>query len=545
MRNRMLGSATKSLWLLLGGALVFLLIGCANVANLLLARGSSRKREIAIRIAIGASNGQIIRQLLLESCLLASTGGLCGYALTAIAWKVLPTLAPVNIPRLGTAHADWMVFVFAFSVALLCGVLFGMAPALRAAFTPTVHLRDSQATALGTRRDRLRSSLVSSEVALAIALVVIGAQLTGKFIELLRIDPGFDADHVVASVILSTGERHLTHEQWGLAYIRFLSAVRAIPGVTGVGTVNALPFSGENDGAFLAVTQSQIMQPSSQLVAEVDTVSADYLPTMGSRLLKGRWFASDDMKGSSTTAIISGAVAKDLWPGQDALGQRLCINCTPEKPNNWKQVVGVVSNMHHRSMDGPPPESVYLAAGALEEAVFLVARTDRPVAGLERAIRRAIASVDPNQPVFISTTMRALVSDWLGDRRFIMALLAVTAVLALLMAAAGVYGVVSYTTSQRTQEIGMRIALGASRGKVHVLIFRQGFAAVVLGGFIGIGLTAALLRVLKGITPGLGSNDVTTFCFAIGLVWAAAACACWIPARRAAKMDPMVALRYE
>jgi len=196
-------------------------------------------------------------------------------------------------------------------------------------------------------------------------------------------------------------------------------------------------------------------------------------------------------------------------------------------------------------MDGPPPESVYLAAGALEEAVFLVARTDRPVAGLERAIRRAIASVDPNQPVFISTTMRALVSDWLGDRRFIMALLAVTAVLALLMAAAGVYGVVSYTTSQRTQEIGMRIALGASRGKVHVLIFRQGFAAVVLGVFIGIGLTAALLRVLKGITPGLGSNDVTTFCFAIGLVWAAAACACWIPARRAAKMDPMVALRYE
>ena len=545
MRNRMLGSATKSLWLLLGAAFVFLLIGCANVANLLLARGSSRKREIAIRIAVGASNGQIIRQLILESCLLASFGGLCGYVLTAIGWKALPTIAPENIPRLGTAHADWLVLVFALTVALLCGVLFGMAPALRAAFTPTVSLRDSHATALGTRRDGLRSSLVISEVALAIALVVIGAQLTGKFIELLRSDPGFDADHVVASVILSTGERHLTPEQWALTYSQFLSAVRAIPGVTGVGTVNALPFSGENDGAFLAVTDSQIAQPNSQPVAEVDTVSADYLPTLGVRLLKGRWFASDDMKKSSTAAIVNDAAVKYLWPSQNPIGQRICVNCTPEKPNNWKQVVGVVSNVRHRSMDGPPPGSVYLAAGAMEQAVFLVARTDRPVAGLERAIRRAIASVDPNQPVFISTTMRSLISDWLADRRFIMVLLAATAVLALLMAAAGVYGVVSYTTSRRTQEIGVRIALGASRGNVHRLIFWQGFGSVFAGVVIGTGLILILLRVLRSVVTDLEMSDGNALAVSIALVSLAAALACWLPARRAARVDPMVALRYE
>lgn len=546
MRDRMLGSAAKSLWLLFGAACVFLLIGCANVANLLLARGTTRQREIAIRFAVGASKREIIRQLLIESCVLALLGGISGYVLTAIAWKVLPALAPVDIPRLAAARADWHVFVFALGLAVLNGILFGIAPALRASVSSPNIIRESRSDLTAGKRDRLRTLLVVSEVGLAITLVVFGAEFAGGFIELLRTDPGFDADHLIASVILSPNERHVTREQWGLAYARFLSAVRAIPGVTGVGTVNALPFSGENDGAFLAVTDSQILQPNPQLVAEVDTVSADYLPTLGVRLLKGRWFGSDDMKQSSTAAIVSDAAAKDLWPAQNPIGQRLCVNCTPEKPNNWKQVVGVVSNVRHRSMDGPPPGSVYLAAGALEQAVFLVARTDRPVAGLERAIRRAIASVDPNQPVFLSASMRDLINDSIADRRFIMALLAATALLALLMAAAGVYGVVAYTTSRRTQEIGVRIALGATRGKVHLLVFRQGFSSVVVGLAAGVGLTLALLRVLQGVIPGLGSSDAAgMFGIAVGLVSIAAATACWLPARRATKVDPMVALRYE
>ena len=545
LRDRMLGGAAKSLWLLLGAASVFLLIGCANVANLLLAQVNTRKREMAIRIAVGASNGHILRQLLLESCILASIGGVGGYVLTAIAWKGLPALAPVNIPRLGATHADWLVFIFACAVALVCGLVFGMAPALRFAFALPVSICDAQAAAPGARRDSLRTSLVISEVALTITLVVIGAQLTDKFIELLRTDPGFDADRVVASVIVPSRERHITPQQRGVVYQHFLEAARAIPGVVSAGTVDALPFSGENFGGLVATTGAQAAQPNSQVLAEVDDVSNDYLQTMGVRLLQGRWFNAGDMSQSNTAAIISDAAARQLWPGDDPIGKRICVNCTTGKASNWKQVVGVVSTVRHSSMDGLPALNVYLSAGALEKAVFLIVRTNRPTVGLDHAIRGAIASVDPNQPVFYTASMRSLIGDWLADRRFIMSLLAATALLALLMAAAGVYGVVSYTTSQRTQEIGIRIVLGASRGKVHILIFRQAFAAVILGLMIGLGLTAALLRVLRGITPGLGSNYAMTFGIAIGLVSVAAASACYLPARRAAKVDPMVALRYE
>jgi len=543
LRDRMLGSATKSLWLLLGAACVFLLVGCANVANLLLARGMARQREIAIRIAVGAGNGHILRQLLTESCVLALVGGIGGYLLTAAAWKVLPALAPASIPRLAAARADWPVLVFALVVAVLNGALFGMAPALRAAFTPPSAARESHAGVVAGKRDRLRSSLVISEVALAITLVVIGAQLTGKFIELLRTDPGFDADHIVASVVAPL--RQGSHERWGLAYQRFLDAVRSIPGVTSAGTVDALPFSGENFGGFIASTDAQAVRPNTQVVAEIDDVSDDYLQTMGVHLIQGRWFDAGDMTESSTTAIISDDAARRLWPGQDPIGKRICIDCTPEKPSNWKQVVGVVSTVRHRSMDGAPDLNVYLSAGAMEKAIFLVVRTDHPVAAFDSAIRRAIAAVDPNQPVFITASMRAFISDSIADRRFIMILLAITAALALLMSAAGVYGVVSYATSRRTQEIGLRMALGASRDNVQGLIFRQGFAAVFAGLLIGIGLVIVLLRVLRGIVAGLEASNATTLVISVAVVSLAAAIACWLPARRAAKVDPMVALRYE
>jgi putative ABC transport system permease protein len=543
LRERMLGSAAKSLWLLLGAACVFLLIGCANVANLLLARGVARQREIAIRIAVGARNRDVLRQLLTESCVLALLGGIGGYALTAAAWKALPALAPVSIPRLAAARADWPVLLFALAVAMLNGILFGMAPALRAAFTHPSTIRESRAGVVAGKHDRLRSSSVISEVALAVTLVVIGAQLTGKFIELLRTDPGFDADHLVAAVVAPLRQR--THERWRLAYQRFLDAVRAIPGVTNAGTVDALPFSGENLGGFIATTDAQAMQPSTQVVAEIDDVSDDYLQTMGVHMTQGRWFNACDMRESSTAAIISDAAARRLWPGQSPIGKRICVDCTPEKPNNWKQVVGVVSTVRHRSMDGAPDLNVYLSAGALEKAIFLVVRTDRAVAGFDNAIRRAIAAVDPNQPVFITASMRTFISDSIADRRFIMILLAITAALALLMSAAGVYGVVSYATARRTQEIGLRMALGASRGNVHRLIFRQGFTAVFAGLVIGIGLTMVLLRVLRGMVAGLEVSNGATLLISITVVALAVVIACWLPARRAAKVDPMVALRYE
>lgn len=547
LRDRMLGNAGKSLWLLMGASFMFLLIGCANVANLLMARGVARQREIAIRMALGAGKGRVVRQLLMESCLLAVLGGISGYALTGIAWKVLPVIAPRNIPRLAATTADWQVLAFSLSIAVLTGLFFGMVPALRARSIPAIAARDCRPLGgVFGKRDRTRGSLVLAEVAITVTLVIIGGQLLSKFSELLRTDLGFDADHILASVVLPSPLRYRTPRQKREIYRRFLDAIREIPGVEGAGAVDALPFSGENHGGLITNKADAAIKPEAQVTAEIDVISSGYLQTMGSHLLEGRWFNAKEMDEADNAAIISEDAAALFWPDTDAIGKRICVNCTPEKPNNWKQVVGVVSSMRHRSIDGTQSLiSVYLAGGALEDAAFVVVRTSRPASDVEKAIRIAIASVDPNQPVFLTAPMRALVADSVADRRFIMALLAATAFLALIISVAGVYGVVSYSTSRRTQEIGVRMALGARRGNVQLLIFRQGFVVVVAGLLTGCLATLALLRVLRGVTPGLGLESWTQFLIPMLVVCVSAAMACWIPARRAAKVDPMVALRYE
>ena len=544
--DRTVGSARKSLWLLMAAASLFLLIGCANVANLLLARGLVRQREISIRFAVGAGRGRIVGQFLTESCVLALLGGLGGYVLTAAAWKVLPAIAPVSIPRLAAARADWSVLGFALAVAIFNGLLFGMAPALRAGLTRASANGDFGTRGIVTgRRDRLLGSLVIAEVAITVALVVVGGQFMGRFIELLRTDPGFQADHLLASVVLPSPDRYRTPEQRGLIYRRFVDAVRALPGVESVGTVDALPFSGENHGGLIASTAAQVMQPNTQVPAEVDIVSAGYLQTLGVRLLEGRWLREDEMKTSSDTVLMNDVAAAKFWPGTSAIGKQICIYCTPENPRNWKRVVGVVTSVRHAAIDEHRPFSLYLAAGAMEHAQFLVVKTAQPADSLEKAVRIAIAGVDPNQPVFLSVSMRSLIADSLADRRFIASLLAVTAFLALVMSAAGVYGVVSYTTSRRTLEIGVRMALGATRNHVQVLVFRQGFLAVAAGLTIGLAATMGLMSVLRRVVVGLGAAHWLQILVSVSIVSFAAAIACWVPARRATKIDPMSALRSE
>jgi predicted permease len=539
LRDRTVGSATQALFFLMAAAVMFLLIGCANVANLLLARGLSRQREIAIRIAIGAGQRRIVRQLLTESCVLAGVGGIGGYILTVVAWKLLPAVAPVSIPRLAAARADWQVFAFALAIALLNGVLFGMMPALRSGRTSATSAQDLRAYAgIAGGRDRIRGVLVTIEVALAVSLVVIGGQLLASFVGLLRTDPGFDAKHVLASVIIPAGDRYHTPEQHGLLFRRILDAVRVLPGVESAGTIDALPFSGENHGGLVSSGELQT-------AAEVDVVSAGYLQTMGVRLTEGRWFVDDDMKESGDGVILNNIAASHLWPGTSAVGKRICVDCSPEEPNKWKRVLGVVSSIRHAAMDEPEGASIYLAASALENAAFLVVRSDRPTAEMERAIRQSIAQVDPNQPVFLSASMQTLIGDSLADRRFIMGLLAVTGCLALAMAAAGVYGVASYVTSRRTQEIGVRMALGATRSNVEALIFRQGFLSAAAGLGIGLGSTLVFMKMAGGVLPGLNYGNFGHIGLEVGFVSLTAVIACWLPARRAAKIDPMAALRQE
>lgn len=544
LRDRVAGPGGKGLLLSMAAAVLFMLIGCANVANLLLARGLARQREIAVRLAIGAAYSRIVRQLLTESCVLAALGGLGGYVLTAAAWKILPAVAPVSIPRLAAARADTTVFVFALALAIVNGILFGIAPALRMAGWNRVAAWSgfgSRGAASG-KHDRVRSSLIAAEVALSALLVVTGGQVLGNFMRLVAAGPGFDADRILASVVLPAPERYKNPEQRGLFYRRILDAVRALPGVESAGTVDALPFSGENHGGFVSAGDSAAAQP---LVAEIDVAGGEYLQTMGVRLVEGRWFREEEMSPSNDAAIVNTFVARHLWPEGNAVGQRVCVYCTPENPRNWKRVIGVASSASHAALGEPEKGNVYLAAGAMEKSVFLVVRTERAKGEMEKAVRRAIAGIDPNQPVFLSASMRSLIADSVADRRFIMMLLACTGCLALMMSAAGVYGVISYATSCRTQEIGVRMAVGATPGNVFSLIFRQGFLTVAIGLALGLGAALVSMRFLQSRLPGLEPGHPASIWIAAALVTTTAGIACWIPARRATRTDPISALRQE
>ena len=536
LRDRTLGFARTGLPILLAAALVFLLIGCANVANLLLARTYSRQREIALRIALGAGRARIVRQLVTESCLLGLAGGLAGYALTVLAWKLLPAVAPMTIPRLAAAHPDWTVFTFTLALSVVNSLIFGIAPALGSARgDPALALRESGSRgSIGAPRNRLRSVLVVGEVALAVTLVIIGGLLTGSFARLIRADPGFDAGHVLASIIIAAGDQYRTPAAHGLLFRRIVDAVRALPGVESAATVDALPFSGENHGGTI---QTDLFAP--EHLAEIDRVSSDYPQTMGVRLVAGRWLREDDMAADRDTALINDVAAAQLWPGQDALGKRFCL-CFDLRSPVWKRVVGITRSTRHSGLDSPPGAEVYFASGAFEAAEFLVVHTTRPSDDLAKTVRQAVAAVDPKQPVFLSASMSRLIGDSIADRRFILTLLAITGCLALLLAAAGVYGVISYTTSLRTQEIGVRMALGATPVHVQVLIFRHGMFLAGAGVVIGLFTALVLVRTLS-----LASADPALIALAVLLVIITAALACFIPARRAIHIDPMLALRQE
>jgi len=368
-------------------------------------------------------------------------------------------------------------------------------------------------------------------------------------LKLAGADPGFQADRILASVVLPAPERYPDPAQRALFYQRILDSVRSLTGVESAGTVDALPFSGENHGGMVSNSEATAAQTGSQLIAEIDVVGGDYLQTMGVLLLEGRWFRDEEMSESSDAVIVSDFTARRLWPAASAVGRRVCVFCTPENPRNWKRVIGVVSGMDHAALNEPAKGNVYLAAGAMRSAVFLVVRTrensEASHKHLEQQIRRAIAAIDPHQPVFLSASMRALVADSVADRKFIATLLGITGWLALLMAAAGVYAVISYTTSRRTPEIGIRVALGATPANVHLLIFRQGFGAVAVGLTVGFCGVLPVMHGLRGFLTGLETRNAIYLWIAILLVTLAAGIACWIPARRAARVDPMRALRQE
>ena len=545
LKERWLGTAQTGLALLMAASAVFLLIGCANVANLLLARAAGRARETAVRLALGANRARLAREFLGEACVLGLIGGAGGWALAALAWRVLPAVAPHSIPRLATAQVDGPVLAFALLASLVNSAIFGLAPAWSAARRlPAEALREAGTggTAGGSSR-WLRQSLVVTEVALAVVLVVTGGTLGGSFAQLLDTDPGFAADRVLASIIVPLGDQYRQPERRRALFRGILDGVQTIPGVQAVGTVDALPFSGQNNGAAVTADGAPLRPTSEQAVAEVDTISAGYLPALGVRLSRGRLFNEEDVAQAREVALVSESAAEMLWPGTSALGRRVCVNCEPDGPAHWKEIVGVVAGIRHTGLDERDAAQVYLAAGALENAQFLVMRTSGPSHELARAVRQRVAAIDPNQPVFLSAPMSRLIADSVADRRFILTLLGVTAGLALLLAAGGVYGVISYVTSRRTREIGVRIALGANPRQVWRLVFGEGMRLAAAGVVLGLIATAAIGRLLGTVLAGWGGTDTRWAVLAAVVVLAAAALACGEPARRATHVDPVRALR--
>jgi len=542
--DRALGNSKNALWLLFAASAMFPLIGCANVANMLLARGVTREREMGIRMAVGAGTARILRQLLTESCVLATLGGIAGYCLTVTTWKLLPAVFPTSIPRLSAARADWKIFTFSLAIAVANGILFGMAPAFRAIRNRIVPGRELTVR-MARPRDRLRGLLVAVEMGLAAALVVVGGQLLASFISLVRTDPGFAADRVLASVVIPDQTRYATAELRRQLYRRILDAVRLSPGIESAGTIDALPFSGENHGGLIGMGNSGVSESHDRVPAEIDLVSTGYLEAIGVRLIRGEWFREQDMSDSGDSVIVNDIAAQRLWPSENPIGKLMCVYCSSKKPNDWKRVIGVVSAVRHRSLDEPLQPSVYIASHSLENAAFVVVRSDRPMKEVDKDIRNAVANVDTNQPVFVSTTMHDLIDDSLANRRFIMGLLACAGCLALVMATGGVYGVTSYITSRRAHEIGVHIALGATRRDVETLVFRQGFLSALIGLVSGLMLALILMRILRSVLVGISSEEFQYVGIEAGAVILAAALACWVPARRASRIDPAIALRQE
>jgi predicted permease len=538
------GDIRPALLVLLCAVGCVLLIACANVANLLLARAAIREKEIAIRTAIGAGRLRIVRQLLTESLLLSFVGGVLGLVVAVWGLDALRALNPGNIPRLQNIGMDARVLSFTFAVSLLTGVLFGLAPALRAAQVDlTGTLKEGGRSLVSSTHQRLRSVLVVAEIALSLVLLVGAGLLIRSFIRVEQVEPGFAAQGVLSMRSSVVGTSY-AGERSALFYQQLLEQVRHLPGVEGAGEVSILPLGGGISWGGITIEGYQPAAGQSSIQADQRVASDGYFETMKIPLVKGRFFDEHDTKDSQKVIVIDENMARTYWPDADPIGKRLKPG-GPSSTQPWFTIVGVVGNVKQYALDTDSRVALYVPqAQEPESNMYLVARTSDP-AGTAAAVTKEVHALDPNVPVYEVKTMEQLLSDSLARRRFAVVALGLFALVAMILAAVGIYGVISYSVTQRTREIGIRMALGAERGDVLRLIVRQGMLLAVVG--VGLGLAGALgvTRLMESLLFGVGATDPLTFTGIAVLLGIVALIACYIPARRATKVDPMVALRYE
>ncbi len=549
LREQVIGKSRVAILVLLCVVAFVLLIACANVANLLLARAAARQKEVAIRTALGASRGRVIRQLLTESVLLAFIGGALGVLLAMWGVDLLIALSPGDIPRTGEIGIDGRVLGFTFGVSLLTGLIFGLAPALQAS-KQDLHeaLKEGgRGGTTGPRRARVRSALIVSEVALALVLLVGAGLLVRSFFKLRNVSPGFDPENVLTLNVPLPGTRYKEGARTSAFYQRLIERVKALPGVESVGAVSHLPLTGaeELDGFNIEGRPSPDSGENVQ-TADFRVVSTDYFRAMKIPLLSGRYFTEQDTADAPGVIVIDETLARRFFPNEDPLGKRIDESGSPNG-RGFLTIVGVVAGIKHSSLDAEPKPAMYVSylQSPWLDMTLAVRTGGAGAENLAGAVRQEVWALDKDQPVARVVTLESLFAKAVAPQRFQMMLVGLFAAVALLLSVVGIYGVMAYSVTQRTHEIGIRMALGAQRGDVFKLLMSQGMTQALVGIVIGLAGAFALTRLMSSLLFGVSATDPLTFGGVALLLAAVALLACYVPARRAMKVDPMVALRYE
>jgi predicted permease len=553
LRDQIAGDVRMPLLVLLGAVGFVLLIACANIANLMLARAAGRQKEIAIRTALGASRWRLIRQFLAESVVLSLVGGALGFLLAEETTRFLPGIFPnnianLNIPQVASIPMDARVFGFTLLAAVLTGLFFGLAPVvgLRQAASAKGLKETSRGTTASAGERRFRNALVVTEFALALVLLVGAGLLITSFRNLLQGNQGFDADRVLsAQLFLSRDKYPSTDPQKRLEFVNnVIERMKELPGAESVGVTNFLPLSGFEGAATFTVKGKPQPAPGQEPTSDSELVTPDYFRTMGIRLLKGREFTEQDKQGSPHVAIVNETLARQVWGDEDPVGQQ--VNFGDSKQPDWAEVVGVVTDTHSFGLEQKVHGDVFQPfAQTPFPLVAFVVRTSRNPSSMTSEVQQAVWSVDRDQPIYKIVGMDRLASESLGLRRVSSVLLGSFSALALLLAGLGIYGVMAFSVTQRTHEIGVRMALGAQPGSVLKMVMAHGMKIAIAGLAIGLAGGFALSRLVASLLYGVSPWDALTFVVTSILLVFIALVASYVPARRAMHVDPMVALRYE
>jgi len=546
LRTQVTGEIRKPLFILLGAVGFVLLIACANVANLLLARAASRKKEIALRAGLGASRWRIARQLLTESVLLSAIGGALGLLLAWWGTRALLALSPPELMDLRDTAVNIPVLAFTIGLTLLTGIVFGLVPAIEAArFDLNESLKEGGRNAgQGSRNHRLRNAFVVTQVALALVLLVGAGLLIKSLNRLNSVEPGFDPNQLLTMRVSLPARKYDTDPKVVNFFQRAVDQIGALPGVETAGAINYVPFGGPHSATRLQIEGQPELPPGQQLTTGIVVTDANYFEAMRIPLKRGRLFTAQEATEMRHVVVINEAFARENFPGQDPLGRRVTINMKEE--NVPTEIIGIVGDNKHKGLDVEiEPMAFWPHPELVDSSMTLVLRTRGEPTSVAAGARRVIQGLDPEQPIGEVNTMQGLMATSVARSRFNTILLAVFSVVALVMAAVGIYGVMSYSVQQRTHELGIRLALGAQQRDVLQLIVKQGIVLGLIGVTTGLFASFGLTRLMASLLFEVTATDARTFAVvAVGL-FSIVLIACYIPARRATKVNPLVALRYE